>query len=88
MTRQARWIGACRSLKLRFGHEVRQNHAGRAGFCNNAGVEGFIATNPAQPELILSLSQDEGETLDAEAGMEAMSEVLKEKGGEIYLPAE
>lgn len=25
--------------------------------------------------------------LDAEAGMEAMSEVFGEKGGEIYLPA-
>jgi phosphomethylpyrimidine synthase len=25
---------------------------------------------------------------DAEKGMEAMSEVFKEKGGELYLPAE
>ncbi len=39
----------------------------------NAGVETFVAA--------------EGGTLDAEAGMAEMSEVFKEKGGEIYLPA-
>ena len=30
----------------------------------------------------------EGGTVDAEAGMAEMSEVFKEKGGEIYLPAD
>ena len=40
----------------------------------NAGVETFVAA--------------EGGALDAEAGMAEMSEVFKEKGGEIYLPAE
>jgi phosphomethylpyrimidine synthase len=54
----------------------------------NAGVDSFIASNPAQPELILSSSKDEGGVIDAEAGMAEMSEVFKEKGGEIYLPAE
>ncbi len=39
----------------------------------NAGVETFVAA--------------EGGTLDVEAGMAEMSEVFKEKGGEIYLPA-
>ena len=48
----------------------------------NAGVDSFIASNTAQPELV------EGGTLDAEAGMEAMSEVFMEQGGEIYLPAD
>ncbi len=38
----------------------------------NSGVDAFIAASPA----------------DAEAGMEAMSEVFKEKGGELYLPAQ
>ena len=38
-------------------------------------------TNPAQPELV------EGQALDVEAGMEEMSKVFKEKGGEVYLPA-
>ena len=40
----------------------------------NAGIDTFVAA--------------EGGTLDAEAGMAEMSEVFKEKGGEIYLPAE
>ncbi len=40
----------------------------------NAGVDTFVAA--------------EGGTLAAEAGMAEMSEVFKEKGGEIYLPAE
>ena len=39
----------------------------------NSGVETFVAA--------------EGGVLDAEAGMAEMSEVFKEKGGEIYLPA-
>jgi len=40
----------------------------------NAGIETFVAA--------------EGGTVDAEAGMAEMSEVFKEKGGEIYLPAD
>ena len=40
----------------------------------NAGVETFVAA--------------EGGALDAEVGMEAMSEVFKEKGGVLYLPTE
>ncbi len=51
----------------------------------NQESSGFIAassTNPAQPELV------EGQALDAEAGMEEMSKVFKERGGEVYLPAE
>ena len=42
----------------------------------NAGADTFLAANP-------TLAADE-----AEAGMNAMSEVFKERGGEIYLPAE
>ena len=70
----------------------------------NAGVEGFIAANPdadpAADPLILSLSKEERDqaprgaaaaplnAADAEAGMREMSEVFREKGGEVYVAAE
>jgi phosphomethylpyrimidine synthase len=55
----------------------------------NAGIETFVAAVP--------LRNGEGDhpqdggvaqaDLDAEAGMAEMSDMFKEKGGEIYLPA-
>ena len=69
---------------MKISQEVREFAAKQ-----NAPVDAFIAASPApgsnptsaQPELV------EGHALDAEAGMAAMSEVFKEKGGELYLPA-
>jgi phosphomethylpyrimidine synthase len=54
----------------------------------NQESNAFIAasgTTPAQPETV----EGHAPTLaEAEAGMKEMSEVFKEKGGEVYLPAE
>ena len=50
----------------------------------NAGVDSFIAATP----LPLAGGVGGGPDAVAEAGMEEMSKVFKEKGGEVYLPAE
>ena len=41
---------------------------------------------PAQPEPVEGHAPTSAK--DAEAGMEEMSKVFKEKGGEVYLPAD
>ena len=63
-----------------------------AHFCSMCGPK-FCSMKITQEVRDFAAKQNAGvETFvaaeDAEAGMEAMSEVFKEKGGEIYLPAE
>jgi len=51
----------------------------------NEGVESFLAVEPiAVADADLSAAA----LAEAEAGMAEMSEKFREKGGEIYLPAE
>ncbi|WP_010214416.1 phosphomethylpyrimidine synthase ThiC [Sphingomonas sp. PAMC 26621] len=55
----------------------------------NGPADGFLAAGAGQAADADRAAFAKGTThVDAEAGMAAMSETFKEKGGEIYLPAE
>jgi phosphomethylpyrimidine synthase len=55
----------------------------------NGPADGFLAAGAGQAVDAERAAFAKGTThADAEAGMAAMSETFREKGGEIYLPAE
>jgi phosphomethylpyrimidine synthase len=55
----------------------------------NSPADGFLAAGAGQAVDAERAAFAKGTThADAEAGMAAMSETFREKGGEIYLPAE
>ncbi len=51
----------------------------------NQSADGFLHATPADAERAAFAG---GGVAEAEAGMAAMSEKFREKGGEVYLPAE